>query len=85
MVDIHLFERAAEVANALAKVVEEGTELEEVVVDSAAEGFRKKTVSEEEAHSYLLNRGVVLQLVLTNANKGSGAKRRGNFGAQKLS
>ena len=85
MVDIHLFERAAEVANALAKVVEEGAELKEVVVDSAAEGFRKKTVSEEEAHSYLLHRGIVLQLVLTNANKGSGAKRRGYFGAKKLS
>ena len=85
MVDIHLFERAAEVADALAEVVEEGTELKEVIVDSAAEGFRKKTVSEEEAHSYLLNRGVILQLILTNANKGSGTKRPGHFGAKKLS
>ena len=84
MVDIHLFERAAEVANALAKVVEEGAELKEVVVDSAAEGFRKKTVSEEESHSYLLHRGVILQLVLVNANEGSGTKRRGHFGAKKL-
>ena len=85
MVDIHLFERAAEVANALAKVVEEGAELKEVVVDSAAEGIRKKTVSEKESYSYLLNRGVILQLVLVNANEGSGAKRRGYFGAKKLS
>ena len=85
MVDIHLFERAAEVANAFAKVVEEGTELEEVVVDSAAEGFRKKTVSEEESHSYLLNRGIILQLILANANEGSGTKRRGHFGAKELS
>ena len=53
LAEVLFFVRWFDVGHQLAKVVEEGAELDEVEVDSTAESFWNEAVSKEEAQSNL--------------------------------
>ena len=75
LVEVHLFERGLEVADHLPEVVEEGAELDEAEVDSAAKSFGEEAVAKEEPDADLSDRSVILQLILANANESSSTER----------
>ena len=58
LAEVLFFVRWFEVGHQLAKVVEEGAELDEVEVDSTTESFWNEAVSKEEAQSNLQKRNV---------------------------
>ena len=85
LVEVHLLERGFEVSNHLPEVVEEGAELNEAEINSAAKSFGKEAVPKEESDADLRDWCIIGQLILANANKSSRTKRLRHFGSQKLS
>ena len=74
-----------DVGHQLAKVVEEGAELDKVEVDSTAKSFWNEAVPEKKPHANLSNWCIIRQFILANPNKSSCAKWLRDFGSQKLS
>ena len=85
LVEVHFFERGFEVPDHLPEVVEEGAELNEAEINSAAKSFRKEAVRKEESDANLGDWCIIGQLILANANKSPRTKRLRHFGSEKLS
>ena len=85
LVEVHTLERRLEVTDHLPEVVEEGAELNEAEINSAAKSFGKEAVPKEESDADLRDWRIIGQLILANANKSPRTKRLRNFGSQKLS
>ena len=85
LVEVHLLEGGLEVADHLPEVVEEGAELDEAEIHSAAKSFWKEAVPEKKPHANLSNWCIIRQFILANPNKSSCAKWLRDFGSQKLS
>ena len=85
LVEVHLLEGGFEVADHLAEVVEEGAELDEAEIHSAAKSFWKEAVPEKESNADLCNWSIIRQFILPNPNKSSRTKWLRDFGSQKLS
>ena len=85
LVEVQLLEGGLEVADHLPEVVEEGAELDEAEIHSAAKSFWKEAVPEKKPHANLSNWCIIRQFILPNPNKSSRAKWLRDFGSQKLS